>query len=57
MPVASYVAKFRAEYQRHIDESGCPFGGESTLDGVLAPVDQHHAQMRAQIGVPVHELA
>ena len=43
MPVASYVAKFREEYQRHIDEGGCPFGGESSLAGVLAPVDQHHA--------------
>jgi NADH-quinone oxidoreductase subunit F len=57
MPVASYVAKFREEYQRHIDEGGCPFGGESSLEGVLAPVDQHHAHQRAQIEVPVHELA
>jgi NADH-quinone oxidoreductase subunit F len=52
MPVASYVAKFRDEYQRHLDEGGCPFGGESTLDHVLAPVDQHHARMRAEIEVP-----
>jgi NADH-quinone oxidoreductase subunit F len=52
MPVASYVARFREEYQRHIDEGGCPFGGESTLDHVLAPVDQHHAQIRAEIEVP-----
>jgi NADH-quinone oxidoreductase subunit F len=52
MPVASYVAKFREEYQRHIDEGGCPFGGESTLDHVLAPVDQHHACVRAEIEVP-----
>ena len=57
MPVASYVAKFREEYQRHIDEGGCPFGGASSLEGVLAPVDQHHAHMRSQIQVPVHELA
>ncbi len=57
MPVASYVAKFREEYQRHIDEGGCPFGGASSLAGVLAPVDQHHAHQRAQIEVPVHELA
>ncbi|HVD09924.1 MAG TPA: NADH-quinone oxidoreductase subunit NuoF [Gaiellaceae bacterium] len=57
MPVASYVAKFRDEFRRHIDEGGCPFGGESTLDHVLAPVEQHHAHMRAQIEVPVHELA
>ncbi len=41
MPVASYVAKFREEYQRHIDEGGCPYQGESSLDGVLAPVDMH----------------
>jgi NADH-quinone oxidoreductase subunit F len=57
IPVASYVAKFRDEYQRHIDEGRCPFGGESSLEGVFAPVDQHHAHMRAQIEVPVHELA
>jgi NADH-quinone oxidoreductase subunit F len=41
MPVASYVTKFRDEFQRHVDEGGCPFGGESSLDGVFAPVDQH----------------
>ncbi len=52
MPVASYVAKFRDEYQRHIDEGGCPFHGESTLDDVMAPVDQHHARIRAEIEVP-----
>jgi NADH-quinone oxidoreductase subunit F len=52
MPVASYVAKFRDEYQRHIDEGGCPFGGESSLAGVLAPVEQHHARARAEIEVP-----
>jgi NADH-quinone oxidoreductase subunit F len=52
MPVASYVARFRAEYQQHIDEGGCPFHGESTLDHVLAPVDQHHAGVRAEIEVP-----
>jgi NADH-quinone oxidoreductase subunit F len=53
MPVASYVARFRDEYQRHIDEGGCPFGGESSLAGVLAPVDQHHAHVRSEIEVPV----
>jgi NADH-quinone oxidoreductase subunit F len=41
MPVASYVTKFRDEFQRHVDEGGCPFGGESSLEGVFAPVDQH----------------
>jgi NADH-quinone oxidoreductase subunit F len=52
MPVASYVARFRDEYQQHLDQGGCPFGGESSLEGVLAPVDQHHARARAQIEVP-----
>ncbi len=41
MPIASYVSKFRDEFRAHIDERGCPFGGESSLEGVLAPVDQH----------------
>ena len=41
MPIASYVSKFRDEFRAHIDEGGCPLGGESSLEGVLAPVDQH----------------
>jgi NADH-quinone oxidoreductase subunit F len=52
MPIASYVAKFRVEFQRHLDEGGCAFGGESSLDGVVAPVDQHHTHVRAGIEVP-----
>jgi NADH-quinone oxidoreductase subunit F len=41
MPIASYVDRFRDEFQAHVDHGGCPFGGESSLEGVLAPVDQH----------------
>ena len=41
MPIASYVDKFRDEFQRHLDEGRCPYGAESTLDHVFAPVDQH----------------
>ena len=41
MPVASYVTKFEDEFRQHIDEGSCPFGGESSLDRVFAPVDQH----------------
>ena len=40
-PVAAYVARFRDEFQRHIDEGGCPFEGASSLEGLFAPVDQH----------------
>ena len=52
MPVASYVARFREEFHRHLDERACPFGGESSLEGVLAPVDQHHARVRSELEVP-----
>ena len=41
MPVASYVVKFRDEFRAHIDQGGCPLGGESSLEGLFAPVDQH----------------
>ena len=40
-PVVDYVAKFREEFQRHIDEGKCPYGGESSLERVFAPVSQH----------------
>ena len=35
--VGSYVEKFREEFQRHVDEGRCPYGGESSTDGVPAP--------------------
>src|ERR671926_384887 len=49
MPVASYVVKFRDEFRRHVDEGGCPFAGESTLDGIFAPVDQHAHHPTAEV--------
>jgi NADH-quinone oxidoreductase subunit F len=39
--VASYVDKFRDEFQAHVTEGGCPFGDESPLKDVLAPVGLH----------------
>ncbi len=39
--VASYVDKFRDEFQAHIDHAGCPLGGSSSLEAVLAPVAVH----------------
>jgi NADH-quinone oxidoreductase subunit F len=41
MPIASYIDKFRAEFQAHVDKGGCPYGGDSSLEGILAPVEQH----------------
>ena len=37
--VSSYVTKFRDEFQRHLDEGGCPFGDVSSLEDLVAPVD------------------
>jgi NADH-quinone oxidoreductase subunit F len=49
MPIASYVDKFRDEFQQHIDERGCPFGGESSLERIFAPVDQHTHHPTAEV--------
>jgi NADH-quinone oxidoreductase subunit F len=47
--VGSYVEKFPDEFQRHIDEGRCPYGGESSIDGVLAPSDQHTHTAMAEV--------
>jgi NADH-quinone oxidoreductase subunit F len=49
MPVASYVDRFRDEFRRHIDEGACPFGGDSSLEGIFAPVDQHSHSPLAEV--------
>jgi len=41
MPVASCVTKFRDEFRQHLREGGCPFGADSSLANLFAPVDQH----------------
>jgi NADH-quinone oxidoreductase subunit F len=40
-PVSSYLRKFRTEFDAHVEQGRCPFGGESSIEGILAPVDQH----------------
>jgi NADH-quinone oxidoreductase subunit F len=51
MPVANYVHRFCEEFRRHIDEGACPFGGESSLEGLFAPVDQHaHTPVAEEVG-------
>jgi NADH-quinone oxidoreductase subunit F len=42
MPVASYVTHFREEFQRHIDEGGCPFTADSPLTSLY-----HHDDLTA----------
>ena len=40
-PVASYMRNYPAEFMAHIEQRRCPFGGESSIEGILAPIDQH----------------
>ena len=40
-PVSSYLRKFRGEFQQHVEDGRCPFAGESSLEGVVAPIDAH----------------
>jgi NADH-quinone oxidoreductase subunit F len=40
-PVASYLEKWGEEFVAHVEQRGCPYGGDSSLEGVLAPSDQH----------------
>jgi NADH-quinone oxidoreductase subunit F len=48
MPVASCVTKFRDEFREHLAHGGCPFGADSQLAGLFAPVDQHAHSSVAQ---------
>jgi NADH-quinone oxidoreductase subunit F len=47
--VGSYVEKFRDEFQAHIDLGRCPYGGESSIEGVAAPSDQHTHTAMAEV--------
>ena len=49
--VASYVDRFPDEFQAHVDLGGCPFGGESSLDGILAPSALHGAHEHEAVSV------
>jgi NADH-quinone oxidoreductase subunit F len=42
MHVASWITKFRDEFRAHLEHGGCPFGADSSLANLFAPVDQHH---------------
>jgi NADH-quinone oxidoreductase subunit F len=49
--VLSYVDRFRDEYQAHIDLGRCPFDGESSLEGILAPsaMHEHHEREASRV--------
>jgi NADH-quinone oxidoreductase subunit F len=40
-PVQSYFDKWNEEFVAHVEQGGCPLGGESSLEGIFAPSDQH----------------
>jgi NADH-quinone oxidoreductase subunit F len=47
-PVASYVEKWGDEFEAHVELGRCPFHGESSLEGIVAPSDAHsHAEVHA----------
>jgi NADH-quinone oxidoreductase subunit F len=48
-PVSSYVEKWGDEFVAHIEQGGCPYGGESSLEGIFAPSDQHTHSPVAQV--------
>ena len=42
----------------HVEEGGCPFHGESSLDGIVAPTDVHAGHVGpAQIPRPLEVVA
>jgi NADH-quinone oxidoreductase subunit F len=47
--VLSYVDRFRDEFQAHLDLGRCPFGGASSLEGILAPSDLHEHPEHAHV--------
>jgi NADH-quinone oxidoreductase subunit F len=47
--VASYVSRFREEFQAHVDLGRCPFGSESSLEGILAPSAMHERHLHGAV--------
>jgi NADH-quinone oxidoreductase subunit F len=48
-PVQSYMNKFPDEFRAHVDQGRCPFGGDSSIEGILAPSDQHTHHPAAEV--------
>jgi NADH-quinone oxidoreductase subunit F len=40
-PVSSYLRKYRSEFEAHVTGASCPFAGESSIEGIVAPIAQH----------------
>jgi NADH-quinone oxidoreductase subunit F len=50
-PVSSYLRKYRDEFDAHVSGGACPFGGESSIEGIVAPVAQHAHPLPEVVGV------
>ncbi len=48
-PTHSYITKWRNEFVAHIEQGGCPYGGASSLEGIVAPLDQHTHSPMAEV--------
>jgi NADH-quinone oxidoreductase subunit F len=48
-PVSSYLEKWGEEFAAHVEQGRCPYGGESSLEGIVAPSDQHTHSAVAQV--------
>jgi NADH-quinone oxidoreductase subunit F len=49
-PVSSYARKYQDEFVEHIELGRCPFDGQSSIEGIVAPIDQH----RLAAGTELH---
>jgi NADH-quinone oxidoreductase subunit F len=47
-PVSSYLRKHRDEFDEHVRLGRCPFEGQSSIEGLFAPVDQHGAHAHGE---------
>jgi NADH-quinone oxidoreductase subunit F len=48
-PVASYIRHWRDEFVAHVEQGRCPYDGESTLEGIVAPSDAHAHHAAAEV--------
>jgi NADH-quinone oxidoreductase subunit F len=48
-PVASYMDKWPDEFVAHVEEGRCPYDGESSVEGIVAPSDQHTHSRVAEV--------
>jgi NADH-quinone oxidoreductase subunit F len=47
-PVSSYISKWREEFVAHIQQGRCPYDGRSSIEGILAPSEQHHGPTQVE---------